>query len=184
MLATTGVLSLINQGQAQRLIHLLADFTADALDGLLWAKVCLARGDAYSFIGQIALAEDNYKQCLTVLDTLEASSEKQILQAKACRGMGDLARAQSQTEAMTWFQEGLQILGDADLRTQADLRLKLSTLQLYNVNSGTALQSIQQVLNLLPPEPSRLSAGLQSETWLGFTGKTALPLASTSGMPR
>lgn len=157
--AAGDVWAMINRGQARPLRPLLTRLEQGQMEKETRAKINLALGEVCAFLGQREQAEASYQAALTALERLPASSATRLLQAKICRGLGDLLRYESQSIALDWFRRGLTFADETETEERVALLLKISTLQMYGEDTETALAGVQQSFSLLPPGPGWLRLG-------------------------
>jgi tetratricopeptide (TPR) repeat protein len=157
--ATKDVWALINEGQARPLRHLLERFTMQQLDTALRAAVNIARGQVYMLLGEGQAAKESYEEALSELAALPESREVSELRARAYVDMGDLLHRKSLQEALDCLRRGLGDLAEASISLQADLHIKIGSVQTSLGNHAAALRALDRGLELLSEEgPSRLRA--------------------------
>jgi len=152
-LVTTDIWTLINQGQARTLRHVLEQFTEQQLDKLDWAKVLLARGQVYALLGETQIARTSYEAAFAQVQTLSNTNE---LQARSCRGLGELLQDDAPQEALDWLRRGLATVQGSESVEKTALHIRIGRLLVYLGNHDQALAELEQGLRHLPPGPSRL----------------------------
>ena len=143
--------ALIGQGHVPIVRQLLEAFTAEQLDAAQWSEVNFACGEVYTLIGERQRAQVSYEAAYALATT-------SMLRGKVCRGMGNLLRSAAPREALTWLQRGVSELAE-ERELQADLLIKLSTVQIYLDEYGAARDSVQAGLALLPAADSAIRLG-------------------------
>jgi ATP/maltotriose-dependent transcriptional regulator MalT len=159
-LATDDVWASINRGQARPLRDLLERFSDRQLEPELWARVCIARGQVYAFLGEGELAKESFQEALSTLDAQPESPTRRKLGARACRGMGEVLDQEDMEEALRWLRRGLEELASTSPEEEAALHLAAGRVQISLGNYGAALASVQHGLEVLPGrlEQARIKA--------------------------
>jgi ATP/maltotriose-dependent transcriptional regulator MalT len=166
-LATADVWALINQGQARALRQLLERFVvrqieppdSSHLDPERWATVRVVLGEIYGHLGERQLARQSNEDAYADLSRLPTSLEVRRLLARVCISMGTLLRHETPGEALEWSQRGMQALGESESpRETAALHMLVARIRITMGDYAAALETVQQVLALLPPGPSQLRA--------------------------
>ena len=152
-LVTTDIWTLINQGQARTLRHVLEQFTEQQLDKLDWAKVLLARGQVYALLGETQIARTSYEIALAQAQALPDAHE---LQTRACLGLGELLQLDAPQEALDWLRRGLATVQGSESVEKTALHIRIGRLLVYLGYHDQALAELEQGLRHLPPGPSRL----------------------------
>jgi tetratricopeptide (TPR) repeat protein len=182
-LATANIWTMINQGQARPLRHLLERFSAQQLDPVQWAALNIARGEIYMLTQETRLARESHEEALSRLAALPHTPSVRELQARACRLMGDLLIYESPQDALDWLHRGLAELAitsdtlPSDAPSPADLgqldgqpadlaeghmreegailHLLAGSAHIYMGDYPEALHTVQTGLELLPEGPSQ-----------------------------
>ena len=158
-LASGDVWALINQGQARALSRLLERFQPQQVEAEQWARLNVARGQVYALLGEGETAQKSYQDALSQLDKLVASPAVHTLQARACRGMGELFQHTSPQQTLDWLHRGLDALAGASTEEQAALRIRMGYVQVAVMGEHkAALSALQEGLELLSEGPSQLRA--------------------------
>ncbi len=149
-LITTNLQHLIGQGRLRALQRILLRFRRPELDHLLWAAVCVAKGQVWALLGEREPARAAYDQAQALLPpTVNAP----VLRGELFFGLAGLTEQESFADARSLVQQGLAALGDADPLLAASLHIKegglLSSLGDYDAARAAA----QRGLALLPPTP-------------------------------
>ncbi|MEZ4862387.1 MAG: BTAD domain-containing putative transcriptional regulator [Caldilineaceae bacterium] len=147
---TANLQHLIGQGRLHALQRLLTRFRQGDLDSLLWAAICVAKGQVYALLGERESAHAAYAEAHTLLGTLPHAP---VLQAELLLGLAGLAEQESFTEAVRLAQQGLDVLGDADPLLAASLYLKQAGFLAAQGEYDAARQAAHTGLALLPPTP-------------------------------
>jgi serine/threonine protein kinase/tetratricopeptide (TPR) repeat protein len=152
-LVTTDVWAIINQGQARTLRHVLDQFSEQQLDKPEWATVLWARGQVYALLGEAQIARTSYEAAFAQAQTLSDTNE---LQARCCRGLGELLQDDAPQEALDWLRRGLETVQGIESVEKTALHIRIGRLLDYLGHHDQALVELQQGLKRLPPGPSRL----------------------------
>lgn len=152
-LITANLHHLIGQGRVRALHRVLLRLQPAPLPPLLWAAVCVARGQVWRLLGERTPARAAYDQAKALLAT---TTNAPILRAELLAGLADLAQQDSFAEALTLVQEGLAVLGDADPLLAASLHLKQAGFLAVQGEYAAGRQAAHRVLALLPPTPHLL----------------------------
>jgi tetratricopeptide (TPR) repeat protein len=156
-LATADTWTLITRGQASELRQRLEHFDAQQMDPTLWILVQISLGDVYRFLSEVDLARGSYQAALSLLEGAGQTPGTSALRARACLGLGDLARQESLPEARAWLQQGLSALdGAAQPLLPAELNIKLGTVLAELHDYQGAIAATSAGLAQLPDEESQL----------------------------
>lgn len=160
-LATDEVLTNLYSGRVSGLRSLLEKFSQQQLETIQWAKVQIALGYIYKFVGESSAAQASYRRAVESLETQMNAPNARNLLAAACRGMVVLLRVRQPQEAMTWVERGLDISTGIDLTAEADLRIQKGIILTKLDNSDSVRIQIEHGLTLLDelapsPETARL----------------------------
>ena len=149
-LITTNLQQLIGQGRLRALQRILLRFRQPELEHLLWAAVCVAKGQVWALLGDRAGARAAYDQAHALLPpTVNAP----VLRAELCFGLAGLTEQESFAEARALVQARLAALGDADPLLAASLHIKEAGLLSSLGDYDPARAAAQRGLALLPPTP-------------------------------
>lgn len=179
--ATAEVWTVINQGNARPLASLLIRLAARPLEAELSVHVSIARGMTLGFLGERAAAAAGYAEALAQLAALGPSATDRGLQARACRGMGELMEDESPQEALAWFRRGLAAVPVEDIAERPALLIKSGMVEIYTGNYTAARDALHAGLELLPLGPSALRAAAlaQLASISLYEGNTAGAVAYT-----
>lgn len=147
---TTNLQHLIGQGRLRALQRLLLRLRQPALDHLLWAAVCVAKGQVWALLGDRAGARAAYDQAHALLTP---AVNAPVLRAELCFGLAGLTEQESFAEARALVQTGLAALGAADPLLAASLHIKEAGLLSSLGDYDAARAAAQRGLALLPPTP-------------------------------
>ena len=149
-LITTNLQHLIGQGRLRALQRILLRFRQPELEHLLWAAVCVAKGQVWALLGDRAGARAAYDQAHALLTP---AVNAPVLRAELCFGLAGLVEQESFAEARALVQAGLAALGDADPLLAASLHIKEAGLLSSLGDYDAARAAAQRGLALLPPTP-------------------------------
>lgn len=173
---TTNLQHLIGQGRLRALHRLLTRFRQGDLDFLLWAAICVAKGQVYTLLGEREPARTAYAEAHTLLASLPNAP---VLRAELFLGLAGLAEQESFTEAVRLAQQGLDVLGDTDPLLAASLYLKQAGFLAAQGEYDAARQAAHTGLAMLPPTPHVLQVAAHEN--LGvidfYTGNMAQAVA-------
>jgi ATP/maltotriose-dependent transcriptional regulator MalT len=157
-LITANTWELINRGQARAVQHLLERFSEDHLDPLEWVEVNLAHGESCALIGEGQLAVQSYREAISKLESMADSNSVRELEARACRGIGELLQQETPGEALEWLQRGLGAVEEGNIIQEATLKIKIGAFH-YNLGSyDEALDYLEDGLKILPRDAAQLRA--------------------------
>ncbi len=150
LVITTNLQHLIGQGRLRALQRLLVRFRPTKLDRLLWAAVCVAKGQVWALLGERDEARAAYAEAQALLTP---AVNAPVLRAELCFGLAGLTEQESFAAARALVQQGLAALGDADPLLAASLHLKEAGLLCALGDYDAARQAADRGLALLPPTP-------------------------------
>ncbi len=149
-LITTNLQHLIGQGQLRALQRILLRFRQPELEHLLWAAVCVAKGQVWALLGEREGARAAYDQAHALLTP---AVNAPVLRAELFFGLAGLTEQESFAEARALVQAGLAALGNADPLLAASLHIKEAGLLSSLGDYSTARAAAQRGLALLPSTP-------------------------------
>jgi tetratricopeptide (TPR) repeat protein len=147
---TTNLQHLIGQGRLRALQRILVRFRQAALDHLLWAAVCVAKGQIWALLGEREGARAAYDQARALLTP---AVNAPVLRAELSFGLAGLVEQDSFAEARRLVQAGLAALGDADPLLAASLHIKEAGLLSSLGDYAAARAAAERGLALLPATP-------------------------------
>ena len=152
-LITSNLQLLIGQGRIRALQRSLTRLRQPDLEPLLWAAVCVARGQVYALLGEWEPAQAAYAEASARLLDLPNAP---VLRGELFLGLAELAEQTSFAEAKELVEQGLAALGDGDPLLAASLHLKLAGVLAALGDYAAARQAAHTGMALLPPTPHML----------------------------
>ena len=159
-LATGDVWSILNRGGAIALQGLLEKFSDGSRDPIQQASLNLARGQVYAFLGEPKKAQASYEAVILLeipSPPGRGAGARDLLQARACLGMGEMLQTDLPYKALEWLQRGLQSLAESDaIPEKSALSIRMGRIHAYLGDLAAAEGELQHGLEELPVGPSRL----------------------------
>lgn len=154
--ATGGVQTVINQGQGGGLLGLLIELQSEAgLTLFQQAQLQLATGQIQVVLGRKTEALHSLEAAITLArEQGEDTALTQII-AVACRSLAEALQEDDPATALTWIEEGLATLKDADPTEAATLRIRRGRILAHQGDAKAAERELRTGLTALPPKASR-----------------------------
>ena len=167
--------TILNQGQAAALSALLSALPLAALDSELRARLCLAWGHTLKQVGASGPAREQFETAAKTLEWAADSTKARALKAQVCGAMGDLLEVEAPRAALTWLEQGLELVKGTGSVEEAALLISIGAARAPIGDYEGAAESVERGLGLLPAGESqqRIDA-LINLGWIhGSKGDTA-----------
>ena len=150
-IADAQLYDVINQGEGQSLLTILADIEIEGsnLPEPEMIKFWLARGRLQNMLGERKGSEVDLMQGAEMLNRMPQTAETDRLKGEVCLAMGELLERTDPPEALKWVQRGLDIVPTGQYDGFIQLQTLSATLHKHMGNFGAARESLQDGLEQL-----------------------------------
>jgi tetratricopeptide (TPR) repeat protein/transcriptional regulator with XRE-family HTH domain len=158
-IATADIWMIINRGRARALLQLLEQLADDRLAPERGVAVCIARGEVAAMLGEREQAEASYSEAIGRLEKLFGGAIPAALQARVCRGMGELLEYDAPQQALTWLRRGLAGIEGSNSLEEALLLLRIGSVLIVTGEQADATLALERSLVILPDDAHHWRAG-------------------------
>lgn len=130
-----------------------------------------AQGELAALLSDSEAAQRHYGAALALLEARPAGAESLGRQARACRGMGEALQYEAPSEALTWLERGLDLLGAAHPDEAGSLQIRRASVLIGAGDYDAALVALDQSLSLLPASAAEARADALTNMGAAFCAR-------------